>query len=323
MKIRILTGTLLSTLFMAAAAHAASPFPNKPITIVVPVAAGGTVDRIARIIGEGMSKEFGQPVIVENKAGAAGTIGTRAVASAPNDGYTLLAIANTFVSVPEFVENAGYSPLKDFTPVTQTASIPMVLVTEPSAKPKTVQELIAFAKSAKEPISLGSSGLGSTGYIAAELFKRSAGIDVLNVYYKGNSQALNDVIGGHLFGMFDQVSTAASNVKAGRINAIAVTTLTRSPSLPDVPTMDESGLKGFLDETFNAIMAPAGTPPAVIEKLHAVVKKTMLDPAMKSTLAEQGIEVKISSTPAEFGKYLESLSKSYKEIASSAPKAKP
>ena len=178
-------------------------------------------------------------------------------------------------------------------------------------------------KSAKEPISLGSSGLGSTGYIAAELFKRAVGVDVLNVYYKGNSQALNDVIGGHLFGMFDQVSTAASNVKAGRINAIAVTTLTRSPSLPDVPTMDEAGLKGFLDETFNAIMAPAGTPPAVVDKLHAAIKKTMLDPAMKNTLAEQGIEVKISSTPAEFGRYLESLNKSYKDIASSAPKAKP
>ena len=323
MNVRILTGSLLSAFFITANAQSVSSFPSKPMTIVVPVAAGGTVDRIARIIGEGMSKELGQPVIVENRAGAAGTIGTRAVANAPADGYTLLAIANTFVSVPEFVENAGYNPIKDFTPVTQTASIPMVLVTEPSTKPRTVQELIEYAKSAKEPISLGSSGLGSTGYIAAELFKRAVGVDVLNVYYKGNSQALNDVIGGHLFGMFDQVSTAASNVKAGRINAIAVTTLTRSPSLPDVPTMDEAGLKGFLDETFNAIMAPAGTPPAVVDKLHAAIKKTMLDPAMKNTLAEQGIEVKISSTPAEFGRYLESLNKSYKDIASSAPKAKP
>lgn len=188
---KTMIATLLGAgLMLTGIARAADDYPNRPITIVVPVAPGGTVDRIARIVAEGLSKQFGQPVIVESRAGASGTIGTRSVAASKPDGYTLLAIANTFASAPEFVANAGYEPLKDFTPITQTCSIPMVLVTNPTVKQKTIKEMIEFARSSTEAISLGSSGLGSTGYIAAELFSRAAGIKILNVYYKGNTRHL-------------------------------------------------------------------------------------------------------------------------------------
>jgi len=299
-------------------AIASDRYPEKPITVVVPVAAGGTVDRIARIIGEGLSDKFGQPVIVENRAGAAGTIGTRHVASAAPDGHTLLAIANTFASVPEFIPDAGYDPLRDFTPVTQTCSIPMVLVTHANTKYKTIGELVEDARANPEAITLGSSGQGSTGYIAAELFSRAAGVKMLNVYYKGNSQALLDVMGGQITGMFDQVSTAAGNVKSGKINALAVTTLTRSRSLPDVPTLDESGFKGFQDETFNALMAPANTPPEIIAKLHAAVAEIMNAPKTRQLLAEQGIEAKVSDTPEAFGTYLADSIERYRQIAQSA-----
>jgi tripartite-type tricarboxylate transporter receptor subunit TctC len=319
---RTLAAALLGAglLASATAASAANDYPTKPITIVVPVAPGGTVDRVARIIGDGLSKQFGQSVIVENRAGAAGTIGTRHVASAAPDGYTLLAIANTFASVPEFMDNAGYDALKDFAPITQTCSIPMVLVTNTSVKPKTVKEFIDYAKAGSGPVTIGSSGLGSTGYIAAELFNRAAGIKMEHVYYKGNSAALADVLGGHVVGMFDQVSTAAPGVKSGKLHALGVTTLTRSSSLPDVPTLDEAGLKGFQDETFNALMAPAGTPAHVVAKLHAAVKQVMEAPEVQKQLSEGGIDVKVSASPEAFGTYMAESIQRYKEIATTAAK---
>lgn len=295
----------------------ADAYPSRPISIIVPVAAGGTVDMLSRIIAKGLSDELKQPVIVENKAGAGGTIGTRYVARAVPDGYTLLAVANTFASVPEFVPNAGYDPLKDFAPITQTCSIPMVLVTHPSEPSRTVGAFVKRARANAGGLSIGSSGLGSTGYIAAELFSRKADAKFLHVFYKGNSQALLDVMSGQLTGMFDQVSTAGPNVKTGKLRALAVTTLERSPMLPDVPTLDESGLKGFEDETFNAMLAPAGTPQPVIATLHAAISRVLNDPDTRARLSQQGIEVKLSKTPAEFRNYLSNSVEKYRSIASS------
>lgn len=307
-----------ASMLVTGAASADQVYPTKPVTIVVPVAPGGTVDRVARIISEGLSKEFGQPVIVENRAGAAGTIGTRFVAASAPDGYTLLAIANTFASVPEFMKNAGYDALHDFEPITQTCSIPMVLVTNAGIKQRTIKDFIDYGRSGERLITIGSSGLGSTGYIAAEQFNNAAKIKMEHVYYKGNSQALADVLGGHITGMFDQVSTAAASVKAGKLHALGVTTRTRSTVLPDVPTLDEAGLSGFQDETFNALMAPAGTPASVITKLHSAVQKVMQDPAIKEELAQGGIDVKISKSPEAFKKYMADSIKRYKEIAESS-----
>ncbi len=320
MKLRYLAIATLAGGLCAAQATKADIYPNKPISIVVPVAAGGTVDMLSRIIAQGMSKELGQPVIVENRAGASGAIGSRHVARAKPDGYTLLAVANTFASVPEFVPNADYDPIKDFAPITQTCSIPMVLVTNPAVPEKTVQAFIERARATPESISIGSSGLGSTGYIAAQLFSRKAGVKFLYVSYKGNSQALLDVMSGQLTGMFDQVSTAGPNIKTNKLKALAVTTRTRSPMLPDVPTLDEAGLTGFQDETFNAMLAPAGTPEPIIAKLHAAISKTLNQPEVKQRLATQGIDVKLSKTPAEFAVYLKDSVEKYRGIAANAPK---
>lgn len=319
MKKRYAVLALLAVGLWTAKVGWADTYPSKPITIVVPVAPGGNVDTLARLIAKGMSEELSQPVIVENKAGAGSTIGTRHVARAAPDGYTLLAIANTFVSVPEFVPDAGYDPLKDFVPVTQTCRIPMVLVTGMAVPETTVQALIARARAQPEAVTLGSSGLGSTGYIAGQLLARQANVKFLDVYYKGNSQALLGVLSGQLTGMFDQVSTAGPNIKTNKLRALGVTTNTRSSLFPDVPTIAESGFPGFEDETFNAIMAPAGTPAPVIARLHAVISKVLNQPALHERLAQQGIETKLSETPEKFTHYLQASVKKYRAIAADAP----
>jgi tripartite-type tricarboxylate transporter receptor subunit TctC len=296
-------------------AQAEDRFPSKPIRIVVPVSPGGTVDLVARLVAKGLSEDLGQSVVVENRPGASGMVGTREVARSAPDGYTLLASANTFVSVPEFVPNAGYDPVKDFMPVTQTVQIPMVLVAHPSVPQKTVKELIERARAHPGEISFGSSGVGSTGYIAAELFSKQAGIKMLSVSYKGNSQALTDLVGGQVMVMFDQVSTSGPYALAGKLNALGVTTSTRSKMLPDVPTIAESGLPGFEDDTFNAIFAPAGTPAPILARLHDAIAKVLNRPEVTAQLAKQGVEVKISPTPQDFHEYLKKAVEKYRSIA--------
>jgi tripartite-type tricarboxylate transporter receptor subunit TctC len=300
---------------IASAARAEDAFPGKPIRIVVPVSPGGTVDLVARLVAKGLSEEFKQPVLVENKPGASGLVGTREVMRSAPDGYTLLASANTFVSVPEFVPNAGYDPVKDFVPVTQTAQIPMVLVANPSVPQRTVKELIERARAHPGEISFGSSGVGSTGYIAAELFSKQAGIKMLGVSYKGNAQALTDLVGGQVMIMFDQVSTSGPYALSGKLHALGVTTTTRSKLLPDVPTIAESGLPGFEDDTFNAIFAPAGTPAPIVAKLHDAIAKVLNRPETTALLAKQGIEVKISPAPQDFHEYLKKAVVKYRSIA--------
>jgi tripartite-type tricarboxylate transporter receptor subunit TctC len=300
---------------MSGAAHADAPYPSKPIRIVVPLAPGGTVDQVARLIAKGLSEDLGQSVIVENKPGASGLLGTREVARAAPDGYTLLAVANTFVSAPAFVPNAGYDPIKDFAPVTQTCQIPMVLVAHPSVPQRTVKDLIERARAHPGEVSFASSGVGSTGYIAAELFSRQAGIKMLAVSYKGNAQALTDLVGGTVMLMFDQVSTSGPYVQAGKLNALGVTTATRSRLLPDVPTIAEAGLPGYEDDTFNAVLAPAGTPAPVVARLHAAIAEALQRPDVSAQLAKQGIEVKPSESPAAFGAYLQRAVQKYRSIA--------
>jgi tripartite-type tricarboxylate transporter receptor subunit TctC len=300
---------------LAVPAHAADVYPSKPIRIVVPVAAGGTVDQVARLVAKGLSEDLKQSVIVENKPGASGLLGTREVARAAPDGYTLLAVANTFVSAPAFVPNADYDPLRDFEPVTQTCQIPMVLVAHPSVPQRTVKDLIARARAHPGEVSFASSGVGSTGYIAAELFSRQAGIKMLGVSYKGNAQAITDLVGGQVMVMFDQVSTSGPYVLAGKLNALGVTTASRSRMLPDVPTIAESGLPGFEDDTFNAILAPAGTPAPIVARLHEAIAKVLQRPEVSGQLAKQGIEVKTSASPADFRAYLQRAADKYRGIA--------
>src|SRR5882762_720623 len=213
----ILLSAVLSGYGPAALAQAAADYPHRAIRIIVPLAAGGNVDIVARTLADRVSKSLGQPVLVENRPGASSLVGTQFVARSPADGYTVLAIANTFATVPLVVASPGYEPLKDFTGITLTCLVPQVLIANPTLPAQTLKELIALARSQPGRLSYGTSGNGSTGHMASELFSRQAGVRMLHVPYKGNSQALIDLIGGQVNLMFDQVSTSAPQVKAGKV----------------------------------------------------------------------------------------------------------
>src|SRR5712691_11515479 len=251
---RILLSAVLSGCEKNTLAQSTADYPHRAIRIIVPLAAGGNVDIVARTLADQISKNLGQPVLVENRPGASSLVGTQFVAKAAPDGYTLLAVANTFATVPLIVANPGYDPLKDFAGITLTCLVPQVLVVNPSLPAQSVKELIALARAQPGEISYATSGNGSTGHMAAELFNRQAGVKMLHVPYKGNSQALIDVIGGHVAMMFDQVSTSTPHIKAGKLRALAVTSLARSPLLPEVPTVDEAGVPGYEDITFNGLV---------------------------------------------------------------------
>jgi tripartite-type tricarboxylate transporter receptor subunit TctC len=301
--------SLLSLVFgacCAAAAWAQSPvdYPSRSIRIVVPLAAGGNVDIVARTMAEQISKSLGQAVLVENRPGASSLVGTQFVAKSAPDGYTLLAIANTFATVPSLVLNPGYDPLKDFTGITLTCLVPQVLIVNPAFPAQSVRELIALARAQPGKISYASSGNGSTGHMAAELFSRQAGVKMLHVPYKGNSQALVDVIGGQVNMMFDQVSTSAPQIKAGKVRALAVTSLKRSPLLPELPTADEAGLPGFEDITFNGLVAPAGTPREILSRVNRAVAEAVRTPDLYKRFLERGVELVASASPEDFTAYV-------------------
>ncbi len=259
---------------------ATAAFPEQLIRIVVPFAAGGNQDIVARALAEQMTKDLGKPVIVENRAGNSGIVGTRSVAASPPDGYTLVVVSNSFSRVPAIVPTAGYDPVKDFVQVSVTSRIAEMLVVNPASGLASVKDVIARAKAKPGEMSFASSGNGSIGHVAAELFMRLADIKLLHVPYKGNSQAIIDVIGGRVDMMFDHVSTSGPNVVAGKLKALAVTTRTRSPVVPDLPTMEEAGVPGYEDVTYNGLAVPAGTPREVVTRLHAAVAKAVSVPEL-------------------------------------------
>jgi tripartite-type tricarboxylate transporter receptor subunit TctC len=318
MKLRHIISGLFALAFCMQALGQAADYPNRPVRIVVPVAAGGNVDIIARALAEQLSTAMGQPFVVENRPGASSLLGTQLVARAPADGYTLLAISNTYVSAPAIVASPGYDPVADFAPVSLTCRIPMVLVVNPNSPARSVQELIALARAKPGELSYATSGNGSTGHIAAEVFSRSAGVKLLHVPYKGNAQSIVDVVGGQVAMMFDQVSTSVSQIQSGKLRALGVTTLARSPLLPNVPTLDESGLRGYEDVTFNAIMAPAGTPREIVARLHAEIARAWRSPVLQKRFAERGIELAASSSPEEFSAYVKSEVARYARLAREA-----
>jgi len=312
---------MFGCLLFTTAAHAQSPapqYPTRPLRIVVPVAAGGNVDIIARTLAAKMSESLGHQVIVDNRPSASSLVGTQLVAKSPPDGYTLLAIANTFASAPGIVSNAGYDPVKDFVGVSQTALIPMVLIVNPTLPVKTVKELIALAKSRPGQLAYASSGTGSTGHIAAEMFDRQAGVKMLHVPYKGNAQSLIDLIGGQVMVMFDQISTSTPHIRSHKVRPLGVTTLTRAPLFPDIPTIDEAGLKGFEDVTFNGIMAPAATSHAIVVKLHGEIDKAVKQPDVRKRFDEQGIELAASGSADAFTAYIKSETAKYSKLAKDA-----
>jgi tripartite-type tricarboxylate transporter receptor subunit TctC len=300
MKLPVPGAFALAAVFGFACAAIAQPYPSKPIRIIVPLAPGGNVDIVARTIAQQLTESLGQQVIVENRPGASSLVGTQVVAKAAPDGYTLLAVANTFAMVPSIVANPGYDPLKDFAGVTLTCLVPQVLVVNPALPVRSVKQLIALATARPGEISYATSGPGGTGHMATELFSRQVGVKMLHVPYKGNSQAIIDVIGGQVMLMFDQVSTSEPYIKAGKLRGLAVTSRTRSPLFPDLPTIDESGAPGFEDITFNGLVAPAGTPREIRVRLNEEVAKVVRAPNLRKRFLERGVELKASASPEEF-----------------------
>jgi tripartite-type tricarboxylate transporter receptor subunit TctC len=299
--------TVLTQLFVSAAAFAvalsaaAQTYPSKPIKIIVPFPPGAATDTLARSVAQKMAEAFGQPVIVENKAGATGTIGSAGVAASPADGYMLLmATTSTHGIAPNLYKTSPYNPVKDFEPVSLIGWTPNVLAVNNSVKANSVKELIALAKSQPGKMTFASSGSGSSIHLAGELFKSMAGVDMLHVPYKGAAPALTDLIGGQVDIMFDTVAQSLPQIKAGRIKAIAVTTSRRSSVLPDVPTVSEAGLPGYEMAGWIGLLAPKGTPKEVIDKLHAEIVKIVKAPDVRARMAAAGVEL-MGSTPQEFG----------------------
>jgi len=296
------------------AAQAQGAYPSKPITIIVPFSAGGTTDILARVIGQGLSRDLGQPVVVDNRAGAGGNIGAQAVARAAPDGYTLvMGTVGTHAINASLYAKMPFDPVKDFAPISRVALVPNLLVAHPAQPYKNVKELIAYAKANPGKVTVANSGVGTSIHLSAELFKHMAGVDIQNVAYRGSAPALNDLIGGHTAVMFDNMPSAIGYVRAGKLRPLAVTTANRSAALPDVPTVAESGVPGFEATSWFGLLAPAKTPAPVIARLNASIQKVLADPEVKKKLLEQGAEP-LGETPQQFAGFIASESAKWGKV---------
>ena len=291
-----------ATVALTAGTHAAAQdWPKaKPITFTVAFAAGSSTDIVARTVGQKVAESLGQSVVIENKPGAGGNIGTQLVKRAAPDGYNLLVVSVAYAVNPSLYPNAGYDPLLDFMPVALGPSTPNIITVHPSLPVNTIKELIAHAK--KEKLSYASSGIGTTTHLSMERVKIASGIDITHVPYQP-AQAIGAVVAGHTQVSSTSMPPAVAQVKSGKLRALAVTSAQRSATLPDVPTMNESGFSDFDDLTWFAFFAPAGTPPAVVARLNAEINKAMEMPDVAAKFAEQGLTTR-RNTVAEFAAYL-------------------
>lgn len=283
-----------------ATAQTAPAWPTRPITLVVPFPAGGGNDAMARIVADKLSAVLGQQVIVDNRGGGGGNIGTRAVARAQPDGYTLLLGHTGTISVnPSLFAGAGYDPRKDFAPIGLMASMPVALLAHPSFPGKTIADVIAAARQAPGALGIGTSAVGTGGYMTAELFKASAGVDVTLVPYKGTGPMMNDLVGGHVPVAFGVLAPALGNIEAKTLRVVAVMGRNRFPLLPDVPTADESGLPGFESVLHYGLLAPAGTPQPIIARLNAILQGVVQSDEVKGRIRAEGGEP-LTSSPEEY-----------------------
>ena len=292
----------------------ADTFPSKTVKLVVPFPAGGPLDATGRTIAQKLTEAWGQSVIVENKPGAGGNIGAEYVAKSAPDGYTVVMGAlSTHAVNPSLYPKMPFDAQKDFAPITLVAVTPNVLVVNPSLPVHSVKELIAYAKANPGKLSFGSGSIGSAGHLAGELFKVDAGVDMVHVPYKGAAPAMQGLLAGDTQLMFDNLASAMSQVKGGKLRALAVTTAERSKLVPELPTMAEAGVPGFDISTWYGLLAPAGTPPDVIAKWNADVTKILSAPEMRERLAAQGAEAAPDS-PADFAKFIASELVKYAKI---------
>ena len=280
-------------------------YPAKPVTIIVPFTAGQSGDVLARVLGEHLGKLWGQPLVVDNRGGAGGTVGSRAAAAAPADGYTLLlGSSGPLAAAPNLYSNAGYNP-RELTPIMNVAGVAQALVVRAESKFQTLQELVAAAKAAPGTLSYGSGGVGSFQHLTFEMLKQRTGAEIAHIPYKGSAPAYNDLFGGQIDAMFDSLPAVLPHAKGGKARVLAVSTAQRVPQLPDVPTVAERGVAGFDALGWLGIVAPKGVDPAIRERLNADLKTVLADEAVKTRLTNLGMIILATST-ADFGRFIDS-----------------
>jgi tripartite-type tricarboxylate transporter receptor subunit TctC len=299
--IRVAAVLLAATITTSAVAQA---YPTRPITLVVPSTPGGSVDQLAREIGRKLQERLGQPVVVDNRSGAGGIIGTEAVARAKPDGYTLLVGTIAGLATNVSLEKIRYDPLRDFAPITLIATQDFVLCVNPGFRVNSVTDVVAMAKAKPGTITYASAGKGTGSHLSGELLSQLAGIELIHVPYRGVSPATMDVIGGQVQMSFASVATALPQLEAKKLKAIAVTGPKRSPMLPDLPTVAEAGIKGYESSTWYAIVAPAATPPDVLAKLYKEIASILKEPELQTKFAREGIDI-VASTPPELKVFMQ------------------
>jgi tripartite-type tricarboxylate transporter receptor subunit TctC len=299
MRITRLHALAVAGVLFAAGTAPAQTYPERPITLVVPYPAGGGNDVLGRLVAERMGKALSGTIVVENRGGAGGTIGTRQVAKSAPDGYTILIATSSLAINPSLYPNVGYDPRKDFAPIGLLASGANVVLVHPSVPANSIAELIALAKQNPGKLNFASTGSGSSVHLAAELFASMAGVKMNHVPYRGSGPALNDLLGGHVTMMFATIPSAAGIVQGGKVRALAVSGAKRSSAFPDLPTIAEAGLPGYAAELHYGLVAPAGTPRPIIDRLNAALRTALIDETLRERLAREGA-VPLPSTPEEY-----------------------
>ncbi len=300
--------------FLSEPVLAQDKWPSRPIKVIVPYAAGGNTDAVARIAAQYLNNELGVSVVVENRGGAGGIVGTDATAKAEPDGYTICVCSLGPITISPALEKLPYDPLKDLVPVSLLNTNPLILLVNPEVKAKSVPELIALAKSTPAGLNYSSSGIGGLMYFSAELFKSKTGANITHVPYRGGAPATAAVISGEVQLVFTNMSDAVGQMEGGKVRALAVTTNKRSGSAPDVPTLAEQGVSGYHTESWNGILAPKGTPQAIVDRLAKVAAAMAKDPAVQKQMAKFGSDA-VSSTPQEFADMLARDTKMWADLA--------
>jgi tripartite-type tricarboxylate transporter receptor subunit TctC len=314
---RMLFLLFVSALSLLVVNAQATDYPAAPVKLIAPFAPGGSIDTVARVLSTQLSQELGQPVVVENRSGAAGNVGFEAVARSAPDGYTLAVAGTTLAVNVSLYKNLRYNALTDLAPITQLVAQPNVLVVPRELPVKNVEELIAYAKANPGKLNYGSSGAGASQHLAGELFKRHAGIDIVHVPYRSGGPAMTDVVAGRLQLMFETIPGSLPFVRSGQVRALAVTGEQRSPALPDVPTVREAGVDKFVAVGWLGIVAPANTPAPIVEKLNAAIRKAVGTPLVSQRLTELGLEVKLS-TPNEFSDLINREVEAFRKLITDA-----
>ena len=314
---RSLAALAAVTLSLAAAGAVAQTYPNKPIRMVVPSSPGGGTDIVGRVVAQKLSESLGQQVVVENRAGAGTMIGNELVAKSPPDGYTLLMGVSTLATIPSVFRVVKYDALKDFAPITQAVTVPNALTIHASVPARNVKELIALGKARPRDLVAGSAGVGTNPHLSLELFKSLGGIAMVHVPYKGSGQAVIGLISGEIAVLFPSVPTAMPHAKSGRIRVLGVTTTTRVDSLPDAPPIAEAGLPGYEATQWFGVLAPAGTPRPIVDRLHKEITTGLRSADVKQHLAGEGAQV-VASTPEQFGAYIRSETEKWARVVKAA-----